>query len=161
VIDPPLFEWSKEENRLVSSHHPFTAPKETDYPLLDTSPESVGARAYELILNGTEIASGSIRIHNSQLQQKVFKILGLNPSQIKERFGFFIEALNYGAPPHGGIAFGLDRLIALMLNTNSIRDVIAFPKTQSGVCLTSDAPYYVEEEQLKELGICIIKKNDQ
>jgi aspartyl-tRNA synthetase len=153
VVDYPLFEYNEEEKRLVSNHHPFTSPKDTDYHLLDTAPEKVKARAYDLILNGIEIGGGSIRIHRKDIQEKVFKILGISPKESMEKFGFLLEALEYGAPPHGGIAFGLDRLLRIIIGSSTIRDVIAFPKTQSTTCPMTGAPFEVEHFQLSELKI--------
>ena len=155
VIDFPLFEWDEEEGRFVSLHHPFTAPKEEDVPLLEderTIP-LVRSRAYDLVINGEEVGGGSIRIKDSKLQRKIFKILNIPEEEVERNFGFLLEALDYGAPPHGGFALGLDRMVALMLGLDSIRDVIAFPKTQKGTCPLTSAPDYVEERQLKELSI--------
>ena len=153
VLDFPLFEWDEEEERLVSVHHPFTSPKEEDIEKLETEPLKVKSRAYDLVLNGIEIGGGSIRIHKNELQRKIFKLLKLDDKEVEERFGFFLQALEYGAPPHGGIALGLDRLIMLMLDKKSIREVIAFPKTQKGQCLLTSAPSEVKIEQILELHI--------
>jgi aspartyl-tRNA synthetase len=153
VTDFPLFQYSQEESRWVSEHHPFTAPKEEDLGLLDGSLENIRARSYDLVLNGAEIASGSIRIHNQQLQEKIFNIIGIGKEEAERRFGFLLEALRFGAPPHGGIAFGLDRLLAILSGEDSIREVIAFPKTQKGVCPLTGAPSVVADNQLKELNI--------
>lgn len=153
VTDFPLFEYDEDENRIVSVHHPFTMPKDEDILLLDTNPLDVKAKAYDIVLNGTEIGGGSLRIYNMKLQQKIFDIIGLSKDEAINKFGFFLEALNFGAPPHGGIALGLDRLIALMLKRDSIRDVIAFPKTQKGTCPLTDAPSFVDDGQLRELYI--------
>jgi aspartyl-tRNA synthetase len=158
VTDFPLFKYNEDEKRWDNEHHPFTAPKEEDIPKIDTDPGSVGSRAYDLVINGIELASGSIRIHDPNLQKKIFEIIKLNDKDIEMRFGFLIRALSYGAPPHGGIAPGLDRLVALMTDSESIRDVIAFPKTQKGICPLTDAPSTVPEAQLKELGLEIKKK---
>jgi len=160
VTDFPLFKWNDEEKRWDNEHHPFTAPKEEDIAKLDTDPGNMGSRAYDLVINGVEIASGSIRIHDPKLQKKIFELIKLSGAEIEARFGFFIKALSYGAPPHGGIAPGLDRLIALMTESESIRDVIAFPKTQKGTCPLTDAPSGVPDKQLKELGIKIIQKEE-
>jgi aspartyl-tRNA synthetase len=155
IVDFPLLEYSASEGRYVARHHPFTAPREEDIPLLESAPERVRAHAYDLVLNGEEIGGGSIRIHTAELQQRVFSVLGLTPEQAQEKFGFLLEAFRYGAPPHGGIALGLDRIVMLMAGAESLRDVIAFPKTTSGLSLVDGAPAAVEPEQLKELGICI------
>lgn len=155
VTDFPLFEWDDETQRYYAMHHPFTSPKLEDIDKMETNPLEVRARAYDLVLNGNEIAGGSIRIHNSELQQKMFKVLGLTQEEIEQKFGFLINAFKYGAPPHGGIAFGFDRLAMIFSDSNSIRDVIAFPKTSSGISLMDDCPSYVSEEQLKELHIKI------
>lgn len=169
VVDFPLMEWDEEEGRFVSLHHPFTMPKEEDIPRLKEALEtddldrkkelvhSVMARAYDMVLNGEEIGGGSIRIHRKDVQDIVFKLLGIEEKEAKEKFGFLLEALKYGAPPHGGFAFGLDRIVALMLGLDSIRDVIAFPKTQRGVCPLTNAPDYVETKQLKELHIKVVE----
>ncbi len=153
IVDFPLFEFSETEKRFVSRHHPFTMPKEDDIPLLRKDLTKVRAKAYDLVLNGVEIGGGSIRIHRSDLQKEILEILGLSKPEALEKFGFLLEAFDYGAPPHGGIAFGFDRLVMLMLGLSTIRDVIPFPKTQKGVCLLTDAPSKVDVSQLKELHI--------
>ncbi len=155
ITDFPMFEWNEEENRWEALHHPFTSPKEEDIEKLETDPGSVKARAYDMVLNGVEIGGGSIRIHRPDIQEKVFKVIGLSKEEANDRFGFLLEALNYGAPPHGGMAFGLDRLCTLMRNEESIRDVIAFPKTQRGQCLLTGAPDSVRPQQLAELKISV------
>ena len=155
VIDFPLLEYNEDEKRFQAMHHPFTSPCEQDVPLLDTKPLQVKARAYDLVLNGTEIGGGSIRIHNEHVQEKMFQILNIGKDEAQEKFGFLLRALNFGAPPHGGIALGLDRLVAMVLGLESIRDVIAFPKTQKGTCPLTDAPSEVQKKQLRELHIHI------
>lgn len=155
VVDFPLFSWDETEKRFVSEHHPFTSPKPEDIPLLENSPEKVRARAYDIVLNGEEIGGGSIRINDAELQNRIFKILGLPEEEVQERFGWFLEALRFGAPPHGGIAIGLDRLVALMFEEENIREVIPFPKTQSGTCPLTGAPSPVSKAQLDELAIQI------
>jgi aspartyl-tRNA synthetase len=153
VLDFPLFKYNDEEKRWDSEHHPFTAPKDEDIQFLEAEPKRVKSQAYDLVLNGCEIASGSIRIHKRELQEKIFKLIGISDSDAKERFGFLLEAFNFAAPPHGGIAIGLDRFLSIVTGKDSIRDVIAFPKTQSGFCPLTDAPSSVSEKQLKELNI--------
>ncbi|HPT64104.1 MAG TPA: aspartate--tRNA ligase, partial [Candidatus Atribacteria bacterium] len=152
ITDFPLVDWNEEENRWDSVHHPFTSPREEDLDFLDSHPEKVKSKTYDLVLNGYEIGSGSIRIHQMDLQRRIFNLLNLKEEEIEQKFGFFIEALQYGCPPHGGIALGFDRLIMLMSGESSIREVIAFPKTQKGVCLLTGAPAPVEEKQLEILG---------
>jgi aspartyl-tRNA synthetase len=158
VTDFPLMAHDRGSSRFVSLHHPFTAPVEEDRHLLKTDPGSIRAKAYDLVLNGSEVGGGSIRIHNSELQAEVFKTLSLSDEEAKERFGFFLEALQYGTPPHGGIALGLDRIVMILTGESSIRDVMAFPKTASGSDLMSGAPATVTEEQLAELGIVVRRK---
>ncbi|KHO62323.1 aspartyl-tRNA synthetase [Thermoanaerobacter sp. YS13] len=153
IVDFPLLEYDEEEKRYVAKHHPFTAPKDEDIELLEKEPLKVRAKAYDIVLNGTEIGGGSIRIHDTELQKRMFKVLGFSEEKAWERFGFLMEAFKYGAPPHGGIAYGLDRLAMIITSSDTIRDVIAFPKTQNAVCLMTDAPSEVSEEQLKELHI--------
>lgn len=157
VTDFPLLDYDEEEKRFAAVHHPFTSPKREDVHLLEAEPEKVRARAYDLVLNGNEIAGGSIRIHDSQLQSKMFSLLGISQSEAQKKFGFILDAFKYGAPPHGGIAFGFDRIIMLLTGEESIRDVIAFPKTTSGISLMDDSPSDVDEKQLRELGIRIVK----
>ena len=157
VIDFPLFDYDPIENRFVAMHHPFTSPKTEDIQLLDSDPSKVKANAYDIVLNGAEIGGGSIRIHDSEIQGKMFKILGLSELQAEEKFGFLLKALRFGAPPHGGIALGVDRIVMLLVGTENIRDVIAFPKTTSGASLMDGCPSSVDKEQLKELGIEFIQ----
>ncbi len=153
VVDFPMFEYSAEEQRYVAKHHPFTSPKTADLTLLAEAPEKVRADAYDMILNGVEIGGGSLRIHDGATQAKVFELLKLSEEEVESKFGWFLRAFEYGAPPHGGLAFGVDRMVMLMRQCASIRDVIAFPKTQSATCLVSDAPGAVSPKQLRELSI--------
>lgn len=155
VIDFPMFEWSDEEGRLMAMHHPFTHPKDEDIPMLDTDPASVRADAYDMVCNGVEVGGGSIRIHNPELQNKMFKILGFTPERAQAQFGFLMNAFKYGAPPHGGLAYGLDRWVSLFAGLNSIRDCIAFPKNNSGRDVMLDAPSFIDQEQLDELCLSI------
>lgn len=158
VTEFPMFEYSEEEKRLVAVHHPFTSPKTEDLPLVETEPLKVRAKAYDLVINGQEAGGGSIRIHSREVQKRMFNALGFTDEQIQDRFGFFVDAFNYGTPPHGGLAFGLDRLIMLLSKTDNIKDVIAFPKVQNASDLMTDAPSAVEPKQLKELSIKINEK---
>jgi aspartyl-tRNA synthetase len=153
ITEFPLYEYDEEEKRWVAKHHPFTSPMDEDIEFLESDPGRVRAKAYDIVLNGVEIGGGSIRIHNQELQSKMFQMLGMSDEQAWERFGFLLEAFKYGTPPHGGMAYGLDRLVMLMAGKSSIRDVIAFPKVQNASCLMSNAPDFVEAKQLKELHI--------
>lgn len=155
VVDFPLLEYDDEEGRYVAVHHPFTTPKIEDIPLLETNPSAVRSEAYDLVINGQEAGGGSVRIHNRELQEKIFSLLGLNDEQIKEKFGYFVEAFSYGVPPHGGFAFGFDRIVMLVTKTDSIKDVIAFPKVQNASCLMTEAPSVVDDKQLGELAIAV------
>jgi aspartyl-tRNA synthetase len=148
-----LLEWNADERRYVSMHHPFTAPHDADLGRLETEPARVRAKAYDLVLNGSEIGGGSIRIHDSTLQSRIFSLLNITPEEAKLRFGFFVDALEYGTPPHGGIALGLDRIVAILSGESSIREVIAFPKTAAAVDLMAGAPSPVDRNQLKELHL--------
>jgi aspartyl-tRNA synthetase len=153
VTDFPLFEWSEEEKRFVSMHHPFTSPYEEDLPLLETSPDKVRAKAYDLVLNGTEVSGGSIRIHETDVQRRIFKALGLTDEETQAKFGYFLDALSYGAPPHGGIAYGFDRLVMFLAGEESIREVIPFPKTTGALDLMTGSPSAVDQRALDELGL--------
>ena len=153
IVDFPLFEWSDEEQRLMATHHPFTMPNPEDIPLLDEHPEKVRAKAYDFVCNGIEVGGGSLRIHDGQLQAKMFEILGFTPEKAMAQFGFLINAFKYGAPPHAGLAFGLDRFVSIMAGLDSIRDCIAFPKNNSGRDVMLDAPNCIDDKQLDELQI--------
>ena len=160
VIASPMFEWSEEEGRLMAMHHPFTHPKEEDIPLLDTDPAAVRADAYDMVVNGVEVGGGSIRIHDAQLQARMFEILGFTPEKAQAQFGFLMNAFKYGAPPHGGLAYGLDRWVSLFAGLDSIRDCIAFPKNNSGRDVMLDAPSEIDQTQLDELNLIVdIKEN--
>ena len=158
VVDFPMFEWSEEEGRLMAMHHPFTSPKPSDIAKLDTDPASVLADAYDMVCNGVEVGGGSIRIHDAVLQAKIFEVLGFTPERAKEQFGFLMNAFKYGAPPHGGLAYGLDRWVSLFAGLDSIRDCIAFPKNNSGRDVMLDAPSFVDQKQLDELMLDIVKE---
>ena len=158
VIDFPLFEWSEEDGRFYAMHHPFTSPKPEDIPLLDTDPGAVRANAYDMVINGVEVGGGSIRIHDSKLQHKMFELLGFTPERAEEQFGFLMNAFKFGAPPHGGLAYGLDRFVSLFAGLDSIRDCIAFPKNNAGRDVMIDAPAALEDAQLKELSLKVENK---
>lgn len=160
VVEFPLFEWSEEENRFVAMHHPFTMPMEEDLPLLDTDPGKVRAKAYDIVLNGTELGGGSVRIYQDDVQEKMFEKLGFTKEEAYERFGFLMNAFKYGVPPHAGLAYGLDRLVMLLIGADNIREVIAFPKVKDASCLMSEAPNVVDAKQLEELGIGITASED-
>jgi aspartyl-tRNA synthetase len=153
VVDFPMFEWNEDESRWQALHHPFTAPADGHEDLLESAPGKAVSKAYDMVLNGSEIGGGSVRIHRQEVQSKVFRALNIDAEEAQEKFGFLLEALQYGAPPHGGIAFGLDRVVTMMTGAESIRDVIAFPKTQRAQCLLTHAPSAVDEKQLRELHI--------
>ncbi len=161
ITEFPLLEWSEEENRFKAMHHPFTMPMEEDLPYIDSDPGRVRAKAYDIVLNGTEIGGGSVRIHQNDTQEKMFEALGFTKEQAYEQFGFLLTAFKYGVPPHAGLAYGLDRLVMLMAKQESIRDVIAFPKVKDASCLMSEAPNVVDEKQLEELGIAIRKQEEE
>ncbi|MGL5690472.1 MAG: amino acid--tRNA ligase-related protein, partial [Bacteroidales bacterium] len=155
VVDFPLLEWDEDAQRFFAMHHPFTAPKPEDIDLLDTDPGKIRANAYDLVINGVELGGGSIRIHDSKLQHKMFEILGFTPEQAEAQFGFLMNAFKFGAPPHGGIAFGLDRFVSILAGLDSIRDCIAFPKNNSGRDVMIDAPSVIDNAQLEELCLSI------
>ncbi|HXY39438.1 MAG TPA: amino acid--tRNA ligase-related protein, partial [Vicinamibacteria bacterium] len=158
VTDFPLFEWNQDEKRWDSLHHPFTAPVDEDVPLLESHPGKARAKAYDVVLNGYEVGGGSIRIHDSAMQAKVFELLALSPEETRERFGYFLEALSYGTPPHGGIALGLDRIVMILAGESSLRQVIAFPKTASGTDLMTGSPASVRDEQIRDLGLLAVRR---
>ncbi|MCB1738039.1 MAG: aspartate--tRNA ligase, partial [Gammaproteobacteria bacterium] len=155
--DFPMFEWDEGEKRYFALHHPFTAPSTNDPEELKANGHNMLSRAYDMVLNGSEVGGGSIRIHRTEMQSAVFELLGIGEEEAREKFGFLLDALKYGAPPHGGLAFGLDRLVMLMSGAKSIREVIAFPKTQTAACPLTDAPAAVPEKQLRELSIRVRK----
>ena len=160
VVDFPLYEYDEETGEYHAKHHPFTSPNPEDLDRLESDPGSVKAQAYDIVLNGVELGGGSIRIHDRNLQERMFRVLGLSQEEIDEKFGFLVEAFKYGAPPHGGLAYGLDRLVMLLTHQSSIREVIAFPKNQAAQCMVSQAPSPVSEEQLAELGIRLEKTEE-
>jgi aspartyl-tRNA synthetase len=159
VTDFPGFEYSEEEKRFIAAHHPFTMPYPEDIPYMDCDPAKVRSQAYDLVLNGIELGSGSIRIHRKDIQQKMFETLGFTPEETRERFGFMIDAFQYGTPPHGGFAFGLDRLVMLMTGAESLREIIAFPKIKDGSCIMTDAPSQVDTTQLEVLGLNVTQND--
>ena len=160
VVDFPLLEWDEESKRFHAMHHPFTSPKKEHLGLLDTDPEKVNANAYDMVINGVELGGGSIRIHDQKIQSKMFDLLGFTKDEAEKQFGFLMGAFKYGAPPHGGIAFGFDRLAAIFGGTDSIRDYIAFPKNNAGRDLMIDSPSTIAPDQLNELGIDVIDSNE-
>ncbi|MCR4748640.1 MAG: aspartate--tRNA ligase, partial [Lachnospiraceae bacterium] len=161
VTEFPLLEWSDEEERFVAMHHPFTMPMDEDWQYIDSDPGRVRAKAYDIVLNGVELGGGSVRIHQADIQSKMFEVLGLSPETAQERFGFLLDAFRYGVPPHAGLAYGLDRFVMLLMHAESIRDVIAFPKVKDASCLMTQAPNVVPEKQLEELGISITCKDEE
>ena len=161
ITEFPLFEYSEEEERYTACHHPFTAPMDEDLDMIETDPGKVRSKAYDLVLNGEELGGGSIRIHNMQLQERMLKALGFTEEDASARFGFLLEAFKFGPPPHGGLAFGLDRIVMFVAGTDNIKDVIAFPKNQNAYCYLSEAPNIADEKQLKELGICTKVKEEK
>ena len=156
VVDFPLFEWDEETQRFYAMHHPFTSPKPEDVPMLETNPGAVRANAYDMVINGVEVGGGSIRIHDSKLQARMFDLLGFTPEKAQEQFGFLMNAFKYGAPPHGGLAYGLDRFVSLFAGLDSIRDCIAFPKNNAGRDVMIDAPSLIDQEQLDELYLSLV-----
>ena len=158
VTEFPLLEWSEEEGRYTAMHHPFTMPMEEDWQYIDSDPGRVRAKAYDIVLNGTELGGGSVRIHQDDIQEKMFEVLGFTKEQAYDRFGFLMNAFKYGVPPHAGLAYGLDRLVMLMTKQDSIRDVIAFPKVKDASCLMTNAPDIVDDIQLQELGIAVVEE---
>ena len=160
VTEFPLLEYSEEENRYVAMHHPFTMPMEEDLPLIDTDPGKVRAKAYDIVLNGTEMGGGSVRIHQADIQEKMFEVLGFTKEKAQEQFGFLLDAFKYGVPPHAGLAYGMDRMVMLMVGADSIRDVIAFPKVKDASCLMMEAPSQVDPKQLEDLSIGVVESDE-
>ena len=160
VTEFPLLEWSDEQNRFMAMHHPFTMPMDEDWQYIDSDPGRVRAKAYDIVLNGTELGGGSVRIHQDEIQEKMLEVLGFTKEKAYEQFGFLLNAFKYGVPPHAGLAYGLDRMIMLMVQADSIRDVIAFPKVKDASCLMTDAPNVVDEKQLEELSIAVAKTEE-
>ena len=161
VTEFPLLEWSDEENRYMAMHHPFTMPMEEDWQYIDSDPGRVRAKAYDIVLNGVELGGGSVRIHQDDIQEKMFEVLGFTKEKAWEQFGFLLSAFKYGVPPHAGLAYGLDRFVMLLVHADSIREVIAFPKVKDASCLMTEAPGTVDEKQLEELGIAIVAENSE
>ena len=160
ITEFPLLEWSDEENRFTAMHHPFTMPMDEDLPLLDTDPGAVRAKAYDIVLNGTEMGGGSVRIHQADIQEKMFEVLGFTKEKAQEQFGFLLDAFKYGVPPHAGLAYGMDRMVMLMVGADSIRDVIAFPKVKDASCLMMEAPSQVDPKQLQDLSIGVVESEE-
>ena len=160
VTEFPLLEYSEEEDRYVAMHHPFTMPMEEDLPLIDTDPGKVRAKAYDIVLNGTEMGGGSVRIHQADIQEKMFEVLGFTKEKAQEQFGFLLDAFKYGVPPHAGLAYGMDRMVMLMVGADSIRDVIAFPKVKDASCLMMEAPSQVDPKQLEDLSIGVVESDE-
>ena len=160
VTEFPLLEYSEEEDRYVAMHHPFTMPMEEDLPLIDTDPGKVRAKAYDIVLNGTEMGGGSVRIHQADIQEKMFEVLGFTKEKAQEQFGFLLDAFKYGVPPHAGLAYGMDRMVMLMVGADSIRDVIAFPKVKDASCLMMEAPSQVDPKQLQDLSIGVVESEE-
>ena len=161
VTEFPLLEWDEEENRFTAMHHPFTMPMDEDLELLDTDPGKVRAKAYDIVLNGTELGGGSVRIFQSDVQEKMFECLGFSKEDAYNRFGFLLNAFKYGVPPHAGLAYGLDRLVMLLVKADSIREVIAFPKVKDASCLMTNAPDVVDDKQLEELMIEVVNNSEE
>ena len=161
ITEFPLLEYSEEQGRFVAMHHPFTMPMEEDLHLIETDPGAVRAKAYDIVLNGCEIGGGSVRIHQSDVQEQMFKALGFTKEQAHSQFGFLLNAFRYGVPPHAGLAYGLDRLVMLMTGADNIREVIAFPKVKDASCLMTEAPGTVDQKQLDELGIAIVVQEEE